>query len=53
MEGIKQTKVSIFTVGIHQEPPLNIGLNINNERQGCKIGTVWGRVLVCGGVNED
>jgi hypothetical protein len=27
-------------VGIHREPPLNIDLNINNERLDCKIGTV-------------
>jgi hypothetical protein len=25
---------------------LNIDLNINNERQDCEIGTVWGVVLV-------
>jgi hypothetical protein len=25
---------------------LNINLNINNERQDCKIGTVWGELLV-------
>jgi hypothetical protein len=25
-------------VGIHRETPLNINLNVNNERQDCKIG---------------
>jgi hypothetical protein len=29
-------------VGIHRETPLNINLNINNERQDYKIGTVGG-----------
>jgi hypothetical protein len=29
-------------VGIHLETPLNIELDINNERQGYKIGTVGG-----------
>jgi hypothetical protein len=28
--------------GICWEAPLNINLNINNERQDCKIGTAWG-----------
>jgi hypothetical protein len=32
-----------------RETPLNIDLNINNERQDCKIGTVGGST---GGVNE-
>jgi hypothetical protein len=27
-------------MGIHRETPLNINLNINNERQDYKIGTV-------------
>jgi hypothetical protein len=27
-------------VGIHWEIPLNINLNINNEKQDCKIGTM-------------
>jgi hypothetical protein len=39
------------TAGIHRETPSNINLNINNERQDCNIGIVWG-VLVAGGVNE-
>jgi hypothetical protein len=26
--------------GTHEETPLNIDLNINNERQDCKIGAV-------------
>jgi hypothetical protein len=29
---------------MHGEIPLNIDLDINNERQDCKIGAVW-RVL--------
>jgi hypothetical protein len=29
-------------VGIRSETPLNINLNINNEIQDCKIGTVCG-----------
>jgi hypothetical protein len=29
-------------MGIHVEIPLNINLEINSERQDCKIGTVWG-----------
>jgi hypothetical protein len=33
-------------VGIHWDTPLNINLNINNEKQDCKISTVCGRVLV-------
>jgi hypothetical protein len=36
-------------VGIHQDAPFNINLNINNEKQNCKIGTVCGGVLVRGG----
>jgi hypothetical protein len=39
------TDQSIPTVGIHWETPLNINLNINNERHDCKIGTMY----VCGG----
>jgi hypothetical protein len=32
---------------------LNIDLSINNERQDCKIGTVYGEILVGGErVNE-
>jgi hypothetical protein len=40
MEGLNRPKKSILAVGIHRETPLNIGLNINNERQDCKIGSV-------------
>jgi hypothetical protein len=29
-------------VAIHWETSLNINLNINNEKQDCKIGIVWG-----------
>jgi hypothetical protein len=32
---------------------LNIGLEINNERQDCKIGTVWGVLLEGRRVNGD
>jgi hypothetical protein len=32
---------SIPTVGIYWEILLNINLNIKNERQDYKIGTVW------------
>jgi hypothetical protein len=40
-------------VGIHQETPLNIDLNISNERQECKIDTVCGDVFLGGvKVNE-
>jgi hypothetical protein len=41
-------------VGIHQETPLNIDLEINNEKQDCKIGTVAGGYLWEGKrVNEE
>jgi hypothetical protein len=35
---------SVLTAGMHLKTPLNIDLNINNESQDCKIGTVylWG-----------
>jgi hypothetical protein len=36
---------SIFTSGIHQETPLNTDFGIKNERQDCKIGTVYGEYL--------
>jgi hypothetical protein len=36
----RRGSMSILTVGIHRETPLNINLNINNERQDCKIGTI-------------
>jgi hypothetical protein len=38
MEGVEWAKVKYITVGIH----LNIDLDINNEIQNCKIGTVLG-----------
>jgi hypothetical protein len=41
-KGLNGLKWSVRTVGMHQETPLNIHLNINNERQDCEIGTVWG-----------
>jgi hypothetical protein len=37
MEGIEQTKVKYTHIGIHQETSLNMDLDINNERQDCKI----------------
>jgi hypothetical protein len=41
-------------VETHRETPLNINLNINNERQDCKIGIVcwgvtYGRGVLAGG----
>jgi hypothetical protein len=51
MEGVEQTKVKYTSAGIHWNTPLNLNLDINNERQECKIGTVVG-VLVGGRVNE-
>jgi hypothetical protein len=49
MEGGKRTKVKYTHSGIHWETPLNINLNINNERQDCKVGIVY----VCwGGTSE-
>jgi hypothetical protein len=32
---------------------LNINLNINNKKQTCKIGTVWGVVVGKGGGMKD
>jgi hypothetical protein len=40
---------SIITVGIHWETSLNNNLEINNERQDYKIGTVGGGYLWEGG----
>jgi hypothetical protein len=34
-------------VGTHRDTPLNTDLNINDERQDCKIGTVCVCVCVC------
>jgi hypothetical protein len=40
-------------IGIHGDTPLNINLNINNENQYYKTGTVCSEVLVGGGkMNE-
>jgi hypothetical protein len=41
MEGVE------LTAETHREIPLNIDLEINNEKQDCKIGTVC--VGTCGG----
>jgi hypothetical protein len=45
MEGVEWTKYGKLTAGIHQENPLNIDLESNNERQVCKTGTACGRYL--------
>jgi hypothetical protein len=47
-------KIKYTTAGIYWETPLNIHLDINNERQDCKIGTVCGggQVLVGGGMKK-
>jgi hypothetical protein len=39
-EGVEWTKQSILTAGMHQETLLKIDLEINNEGQDCKVGTV-------------
>jgi hypothetical protein len=40
MEGVEQTKVKYTHSGDILGNPLNINLDINNERQDYKIGTV-------------
>jgi hypothetical protein len=40
-------------MGIHWETPLNINLDIDNEREDCKIGVCWGVLLGGGRVNEE
>jgi hypothetical protein len=42
MEGVEQTKVKYTHSRDTLRKPLNIDLEINNERQACKIGTVCG-----------
>jgi hypothetical protein len=42
MEGVEWTKVKYTHRGHTLRHPLNINLNINNENQDCKIGTVCG-----------
>jgi hypothetical protein len=42
------TKVRCTHRGVHREIPLNIDFGIKNERQDCKIHTMWG-VFVGGG----
>jgi hypothetical protein len=49
MRGIEWTKVKYAQCRIRQETPLNIALNIYNERQDCKRGTVCMGVPVGGG----
>jgi hypothetical protein len=40
VEGAAQTKVKCAHCGDTLRNPLNVDLDINNERQACKIGTV-------------
>jgi hypothetical protein len=40
-EGIEQKKVKHTTEGIHWDTSLNVNLNINNENQDYKTGTVF------------
>jgi hypothetical protein len=50
MEGVAWTKSKYtFTAGIHRQILLNIDLDINNERQDCKKGSVCGGGLLVGG----
>jgi hypothetical protein len=51
MEGVKPSKVKYTHSGLYQETPMNIDLGINNKRQDCKIGTVWGVLVGVGRVN--
>jgi hypothetical protein len=38
---VEQTKKSILTMGISEETPLSIDLEISNKRQDCKICVVY------------
>jgi hypothetical protein len=40
MEGVELTKVKYTHSGDTSRNPLNINVDINNERQDCEIGTV-------------
>jgi hypothetical protein len=53
MESVEQTKVKCSHSGDTLRHPLNMSLNINNENQDCKTGTVCVG-CTCGGgwVNE-
>jgi hypothetical protein len=42
MGGVEQIKIRYIHSGHSLRHPLNINLNINNENQDSKIGTVWG-----------
>jgi hypothetical protein len=42
MEGVEWTKLKVHLQWAYIETPLNINLNINNENQDCKIGSVCG-----------
>jgi hypothetical protein len=46
MEGVEQIKVKCTHSGDALRNPSEHQLNINNERQDCKIGTVFGGVVV-------
>jgi hypothetical protein len=46
-EGVNRPKLSTFTAGTHPQTLLNLDFGIKNERQDCKIATMWG-VLVGG-----
>jgi hypothetical protein len=48
MERLGQTKVTYTHSRDALRNPLNIDLNINNERQDYKIGTVWGNTCEMG-----
>jgi hypothetical protein len=53
MEKVEWIKINCTHSGLALRHPLNINLNINNEIQDCKTGTVCGRILVGGRVKED
>jgi hypothetical protein len=45
MEGVERIKVKYTHSGYTLRHLLNINLNINNEKQDCKIGAVGGVVV--------
>jgi hypothetical protein len=52
MERVEHSKVKYTHSRETLRNPLNIDLNINNERQDCKIDTVWGSTCGRRRVNE-
>jgi hypothetical protein len=52
MEGVEQTNVKYTHNRDTLRNPLNVDLNINNKRQDCKIGTVYGRGYLWEGHDE-